>query len=328
MKKRNYNIDIIKGLAIIAVILIHSLPDEMLLAILSPFYIWQAVPVFILLAGYNTAQSFQRRGYVSLNQFYNISFLYKKFERLVYPFLFIWAIQVIIHFLMMDGLNLKTLVISLFTGGWGPGSYFIPVIIQATLILPLIYMVIKRNLTAGVIVLFFISILVDVFCMMIDVSGSVYRIIIVRYIFALVLGVCLSLNTKNINYKWLIPLAMLSAVYIAGVYYQEWEFFIERYWQSQHAPSYFWTLLLVIIGLRAYQFKAANPLSRLLVKMGQASYHIFLVQMFYFWVIADGISDFPLMIYLAITLTICIVFGILFFNAENRLRNRLKLQRQ
>src|SRR5690625_3517434 len=186
----------------------------------------------------------------------------------------------------------------------------------------------KKNLAAGTIILFIISILLDVICMMIDVPGSVYRVIIVRYVFVLVLGVWLSLNPGKINYKWLIPLAIMSAVYIAGVYYQEWEFFIERYWQSQHAPSYFWTLLLVIIGLQAYQFKAANPLSRLLVKMGQASYHIFLVQMFYFWVVADSIRDFPFMVYLVISLAVCIAFGILFFNAENGLRNTLKRQRQ
>lgn len=324
MKKRNYNIDIIKGLAIVAVILIHSLTDEMLLAILSPFYIWQAVPVFLLLAGYNTAESFQRRGYVSLNQFYNFPFLYGKVERLVYPFLFIWILEVIAHYLILDGLSFTSLVTSLFTGGWGPGSYFILVIIQATLILPLIYLLMKKNLTAATIALFFFSILVDAFCMMIDVPGSVYRVIIVRYIFVLVLGVWLSLNTKKINYKWLIPLAVLSAVYIAGVYYEEWNFFIERYWQSQHAPSYFWTLLLVIIGLKAYQFKAANPLSRILVKMGKASYHIFLVQMFYFWLAADSLSSLPLIIYLLISLTICIASGLLFFKSENSLRKVLK----
>lgn len=324
MKKRNYNIDIIKGLAIIAVILIHSLTDELLLATLSPFYIWQAVPVFLLLAGYNTAQSFQRRGYVSLNQFYNFPFLYSKVERLVYPFLFIWIIQVIVHFLMLDGLGIGTLAASLFTGGWGPGSYFILVIIQATLILPLIYLLMKKNLTAATIALFIFSILLDAFCMMIDVPGSVYRVIVVRYVFVLVLGVWLALNTKKINYKWLIPLAVMSAVYIAGVYYLEWEFYIERYWQSQHAPSYFWTLLLVIIGLKAYQFKASNPLSRLLVKMGQASYHIFLVQMFYFWLVSDSISNLPLIIYLVISLTICIAVGLLFFRAENTLRKVLK----
>ncbi len=324
MKKRNHNIDIIKGLAIIAVILIHSLSEEVLLAILSPLYIWQAVPVFMLLAGYNTAASFQRRGYASLNQFYNMSFLYSKVERLLYPFLFIWIIQVIVHFVMLDGLSFTSLVTSLLTGGWGPGSYFILVIIQATLILPLIYMLVKKSLTAGTIALFFISILVDAFCMLIDVPGSVYRVIVVRYIFALVLGVWLALNPKKINYRWLIPLAIVSAVYIVGVYYQEWNFFIERYWQSQHAPSYFWTLLLVIIGLKAYQFKAENPVSRLLVKMGQASYHIFLVQMFYFWLISDSVSNLPLIIYLLLSLIICIVFGRLFFNAENSIRKTLK----
>ena len=324
MKKRNYNIDIIKGIAIIAVILIHSLADELLLAILSPFYIWQAVPIFILLAGYNTADSFQRRGYVSLNQFYNIPFLYSKVERLVYPFLFIWIIQVIVHFLMLNGLSFKTLVASLFTGGWGPGSYFILIIIQATLILPLIYLLMKKNLTVVTIGLFFFSLLLDVFCLFIDVPGSVYRVLVIRYVFALVLGVWLSLNPKKINYKWLIPLAILSAVYIAGVYYLEWEFIMEKYWSSQHAPSYFWTLLLIIIGLKVYQFKAGNPISRLVVKMGQGSYHIFLVQMFYFWLIADSISNLPLLIYLVISLMICIVFGLLFFNAENTLRKAIK----
>lgn len=324
MKKRNYNIDIIKGIAIIAVILIHSLADELLLAILSPLYIWQAVPIFLLLAGYNTAASFQRRGYISLNEFYNIPFLYSKVERLVYPFLLIWIIQVILHFLILDGLSFKTLIISLFTGGWGPGSYFILVIIQATLILPLIYLVVKKNLTAGTIILFIISILLDVFFMIIDVPGSVYRVLIVRYVFVLVLGVWLYLNPQKLNYKWLIPLAIMSAVYIVGVYYQEWLFYIERYWQSQHAPSYFWTLLLVIIGLKAYQFKAGNPLTRLLVKMGKASYHIFLVQMFYFWLIEDTFADLPVVIYLVISLTICIIFGQLFFNAENTIRKAIK----
>lgn len=323
MKKRNHNIDIIKGMAIIAVILIHSLTDELLLDILSPFYIWQAVPLFMLLAGYNTAESFQRRGYVSLNQFYNISFLYSKVERLLYPFLFIWIIQVIVHFLMLDGLSFKTLVTSLFTGGWGPGSYFVLVIIQATLILPLIYMLVKKNLTVGTIILFFLSILLDVFFIIIDVSGSVYRVMVIRYVFALVLGVWLSLKHKKVNYKWLIPLAILSAVYIAGVYYLDWEFIMEKYWSSQHAPSYFWTLLLLIIGLKAYQFKANNPLSRLVVKMGKASYHIFLVQMFYFWLMADSISHLPLIIYLVISLTICIVFGQLFYKAENTLRKAM-----
>ena len=160
--------------------------------------------------------------------------------------------------------------------------------------------------------------------MMIDVPGSVYRVIIVRYVFVLVLGVWLSLNPGKINYKWLIPLAIMSAVYIAGVYYEEWNFFVERYWQSQHAPSYFWTLLLVIIGLKAYQFTAGNPLSRLLVKMGKASYHIYLIQMFYFWLISDSVSNLPVIIYLVLSLTICIVFGLLFFNGENKVRKAIK----
>src|SRR5699024_12350003 len=114
-----------------------------------------------------------------------------------------------------------------------------------TLLLPLIYLLMKKNLAAGTIILFIISILLDVICMMIDVPGSVYRVIIVRYVFGLVLGVWLSLNPGKINYKWLIRLAIMSAVYIAGVYYEEWNFFVERYWHSWHAPTCFLSLLVV-----------------------------------------------------------------------------------
>lgn len=324
MNKRNHNIDILKGITIIFVILLHSLPRDLLFSSGAPFHFWQAVPIFLLLAGYNTANSYKRRNYESLNEFYNFPFLYKKIERLIYPFLLVWVVQLIVHFVLFNGLSVNELFISLISGGWGPGSYFVPIIIQATLILPLIYLLCKKNLTTMTITLFIISLLVEVACLLVDMPEGVYRLIVVRYLFALTLGVWLALNTKKLNYKWLIPLAILSTVYITGVNYFDWVLIMEHFWLSQHAPSYFWTLMLIIVGLKLYQFKADNTISKLFVKIGQASYHIFLTQMVYFWSIAGLFSALPLTAYVGISIIICVLLGLLFFDAENWVRNLIK----
>ena len=324
MNKRNHNIDVLKALAIIAVILLHSLPIELLFSSGAPYHIWQTVPIFMLLAGYNTANSYQRRNYEYLNQFYNFSFLYKKIERLVYPFLLVWFVQVIAQYVLNSGLSASELFISLISGGWGPGSYFVPIIIQATLILPLIYLLCRKNLTAMTITLFIVSLLIEVVCLLMDMPEGVYRLLVFRYLFALTLGVWLALNTKKINYKWLIPLSIISLIYITGVNYFDWVFIMEEYWLSQHAPSFFWTLLIIIAGLKLYQFKADNVISKFFVKIGQASYHIFLVQMAYFWGIASRLPSMPLIVYLTISVIVCVVMGLLFFEMENKVRSLIK----
>lgn len=311
-------------LAIVSVILLHSLPTDILFLSGSPYHIWQTVPIFLILAGYNTANSYKKRNFQSLNQFYNLSFLYNKIERLIYPFLLVWLFQVVAFYVFSDGMNIKALVVSLITGGWGPGSYFIPIIIQATLILPLIYLLCRKNLTKMTILLFIVSLIFELICLLINIPDSIYRIMVIRYLFALTLGVWLALNTKEINYKILIPLSVLSLIYITGVNYYDWSFIMEKSWLSQHAPSYFYTILLIIIGLRVYKVKAENKISKLFVKIGQASYHIFLAQMVYFWAISVKLPDIPLIMYILVSLVVCIILGLLFFELENWVRKVIK----
>jgi peptidoglycan/LPS O-acetylase OafA/YrhL len=324
VNNRNHNIDILKMIAIVSVILLHSFPRDLLFLSGAPYHIWQTVPIFMILAGYNTANSYKRRSYNSLNQVYNFSFIYKKMERLIYPFLLVWLVQMVAQYVISEGLSINEIFISLLSGGWGPGSYFVPIIIQATLILPLIYFLCRKNLTVMTIFLFVLSIVFEFICLFIDLPGSIYRLLVIRYLFALTLGVWLALNKSKIKFKWLIPLAILSFVYITGVNYYEWVFIMEKFWLSQHSPSYFWSLILIILGLTVYRIKANNKISKLLVKIGQASYHIFLVQMVYFWAIANRLPDMSGVLYLAITLVFCLVIGLIYFEMENWIRKMYK----
>ncbi|MER2181244.1 MAG: acyltransferase family protein, partial [Desemzia incerta] len=75
----NKNIDIMKGISILFVVIIHSLKDDTLRSIGGPFFILQAVPVFLIISGYNHSQSYTRSGIVSLKDFYRPAMMTRKF---------------------------------------------------------------------------------------------------------------------------------------------------------------------------------------------------------------------------------------------------------
>lgn len=312
-------------LAIVSVILLHSLPEGYLFKSGAPFHIWQAVPLFLILTGYNGANSFKKRNYDSISQFYSFEFLYSKIERILYPFLVIWVFQVICYVVIDGGIGITELIKSLLTGGWGPGNYFIPIIIQATLLMPLIFLLAKRSVTTMTLVLFVISIALEVVCLLADIPENIYRLLIVRYVFALALGVWLAMN--NGKTKWLASLSAVSFVYIGLVSYFGLELIMEKYWLSQHAPSYFWTLLLITIGLNTFKIKNTNIIGKWSIKIGQASYHIFLVQMVYFWAIGGRIPEDQIVLHVSLSLLVCLIFGLVFYEMENKLRSVIKHRR-
>ena len=85
-------IDLLKGLAIISVILLHTWPEKVLLITGAPFHIWQAVPVFILIAGYVGTLSYKRRDTARLRQCYGRSLLSHRFKRILVPFTLLFII--------------------------------------------------------------------------------------------------------------------------------------------------------------------------------------------------------------------------------------------
>lgn len=316
MNIRNYNMDVLKALAIISVILLHSLTFKTELKILAPYHIKQAVPVFMILTGYNTARSYQKRGFKTLPQFYEFNYLRKRLERLIYPFVFIWLLQMLILFLFTDKLDLSLFIRSFFRGGRGPGSYFVPIIVQTTLLLPFIYLFLKKNKKQPVLIMFLVSLGLELFSRLTDMGAASYRLLVFRYVFALTLGVWLAMNDKKVNCKWLAFLSIVSFIYITAVNYFDWIFIMEKYWEGSHAPAYFWTLLIVIVGLKLPPVRIERKVNRIFVKIGQASYHIFLAQMVYFWRLKNLLPPLPPAIKLSLNMVLCLMLGLLFFELE------------
>lgn len=72
----NYKIDFMKSIAILFVILIHSISLEQRNIIGGPYYILKAVPIFIIISGYNYANSYIKRD-LNIRECYNKNYLLK-----------------------------------------------------------------------------------------------------------------------------------------------------------------------------------------------------------------------------------------------------------
>lgn len=329
--KKSYfeQIDFIKALAITSVIVLHTISPERLLDIFTPFHMWQAVPAFMMLAGMTSTLSI--RSLAARPDRAPAANRWKKkllgyVRRLIVPFTAIWLVQAVL-LLVLQKDDLNTILTAYFLGGLGPGSYFTPLFIQHLLIFPLI-LALKNRLTPyphyGVIFGFFAACLfLEWLCLSLNISDSLYRLLYVRYIFAAILGSYLV--THPFSRPVVLGGALASAVYIAhNGYFSGKNYLIDHVWGIQHAPDYFYTLLIVISLWNLYPW-LANSRTQNILDIGKASYHIFLVQMVYFYGFSVPLRDLlhNYGVYLICNLIICLLGGYGFYKLNLTLEQKL-----
>lgn len=326
---RDLMIDIIKGLACLSVILTHTFDRDTFLSLLGPININQAVPIFIIIAGYNGALFYQRRNFLlgdPLNRYYNSSISVHRLKRIVLPFSLIWAVQVliIVYFSNINlNLGLGSLSVSYLTGGWGAGSYFVPVILQHILLLPILYYIALRGTGRMILFAFFLNLLFEYYASISGMQNDVYRLLYPRYLFAGALGVWLAFGGVARNKILLIIGAIIGLAYTVAVEYHNFHLgFINSSWYSQNLPSFMWPFILVFLGIKLGNTEfiktvAGSKLGKIMSMPGQASYHIFLSQMVYFWAIHVVWTDQLSYLNSATNnVIICVLFGMLFYGLD------------
>ena len=310
-------VDFIKAIAIIAVLCLHSLPVPVLLSILAPFHIWQAVPLFIMMAGFTANLTAGRRSDRSLANFYSKTWFKRLGRRFLIPFIAIWLLEIVILGLSGKAV-LGRVAGSLWRGGFGPGSYFIPLFFQHLLIFPLLLRFQERfvNRPVQLLVGFLLLALgLDWGCRIMGIPEGLYRLLYVRYIFAAVLGGFIA--GHRLGGKIVLPAVGLGALYIGLVSYRSLDlFFIYPAWSFQHAPAYFYTAGHFLFLWRSSS--CCRFLDRLLLPLGRASFHIFLFQMVWFWKVSrhiEAVVGGP-GIALLVNLLVCLGVGWLFYRLQ------------
>lgn len=333
--ERLVEIDLLKGFAIIAVILIHTWAVGIQLAIGAPFHIYNAVALLLLVAGFTSTYAYMRRGFTAFGQCYDIGLLYRRFARLLKPYLMLFFLQVVILFVLFHHtFDIGSVIISFFKGGYGLGAYFVPVIFQSIIIVPVLYLLALRNPDAMLAGAFVVDLFFEILFYAGFISADLYSIFYARFLFAGALGVWLAVSARRFTLMTGV-FGVLSAAYIGIIYYTQ---ILSRFFSVNvfsgisESFAYIWTYILALTGFLYLPKKAENPVWRGLEQAGKASWHIFLVQMTFFclWqpldsgVLTPVYRMFPpafsfigLIIIATVTIAICAGVGYLWYRCES-----------
>lgn len=185
MTDRNTHIDWIdgaKGVAILSVILLHSIPC--LREVGWMLHVGQAVPVFIFITAYLISTRFE-----SLRAYFTLERLLKTIKKVFVPFILVLFLQVSCLAIIGQCPSIKCIIRD---GGIGPGSYYVWLYLQSWIILPFVILLVRRiPIRASALVMLLVSIFAEfAFVLIEDVKfvENVYRLMPVRYLMVLYLG--------------------------------------------------------------------------------------------------------------------------------------------
>ncbi len=324
-RQRDLRIDILKGLAIMAVLVQHSLDRSMLQSIGGSMYVLQAVGVFMIIAGYNSASSCARYYVNSIADGYRWPVMSRSLSRLILPYLLIWAVEAVLAG-PSGASSVGDYVVYFLTGGWGWGAYFMPVIVLHVLLFPFVYRLTQRApkwlLPAALALdLAFEAIVYVVHLQGLPAEPLYLRFLYPRYLFAVALGVWLATGRRS--RKAVFVAGALSGVYVAALEYGGVQVPMDMVWASRAAPAVPWALACVVAGLLFLPRVSGRPIWRGLTEAGRASYHIFLLQSVYFWHFfarEPGVGQYGQAVVLVLVLPAA---GWLFYQAEVKVRGAL-----
>lgn len=285
-----FQIDFLKGLAIIAVLILHILPPGWGNLPIVVLTLAQCVPIFFLLMGLNTSMSFKRKNLKTIRELYSLNYFKKKFLRLLPSFFIVFILFLVLCLFKGTIIFDWKYLIGMFPHGtnwYTPGNYFISAVFQFTLIFPLIYYLYKKySLKSVLIASFIINILFEIisrYTLFYEYS-FLYSACLLRYLFIIVLGIYLmdNLNLEHVkdflSNKFLIIGLFISLLFGLTIVFGWVLPLFPPVWTSSKILLCFYPVLLCVLALR-YLPKGEN---NIISYLGRASYHIFLLQIFIF----------------------------------------------
>lgn len=321
--KRNQTIDLVKGIAIILVLITHyEWTAEQRKNPIFPFIINMAVPIFMIITGYVYSLSMHRKGISSLNCAYRWPSILKRFVRYTIPLLFVigWELVDPHYTLSKAPLDLLRWCID---GTTGKGNYYYPIMLQMIFVFPVIYFIIDRNKEKGLWICFAINAIYEILAWAYYLNLDTYRLLVFRYLFLIAVGVY---AYKGYKIKLLVGIVMTAVgmAFIALVIYGGYKpTILNATWASTNFISGMLIAPLMIWVLQ----KKVKVHFKVLSIIGRASYHIFLVQMMYYlgyyadmYSLAQGKDT----IHLILGILICLVVGIAFYYIEKPIQDWLQ----
>ena len=321
-RTRKHNLDFIKGLSILFVIITHySWNINQRLSMLFPFWIDMAVPMFMIISGYLFALSYQKKGCVTVIKCFRINLILKRVIRFTVPYLMMTLIEQLSLLLYFDKpIRIKDIVRTVASGGVGPGSYYYPILLQFIIIMPLIFFLIYKFDYKGLLGCVSANLFFEIVKSGLFISEGAYRLLIFRYITVIAFGCYFAIGKNQLKAGLKLSMLFFGVIYIIVFQYFGYTPFFMKYWTGTSMFACMYIIPIVSLLIRCDRIKLA-PIELL----GRASYNIFLSQMVFYAFFADLIYSVlnNMFLQLLISILICVLSGVGFYFLETPFTRKL-----
>ena len=319
--KRNNFLDVLKGICILLVILTHfDWVEAERLKYFFPYWMNPAVPIFMITSGYVYTESFKRKNVSTFKQAYALKGIIDKVIRYTVPLVLIYVVEIPLKiWVFQKPLTISEILSQFLIGGWGPGSYYYSYMMQFIFVFPLIYFVIRKWDFAGLLICAAANIFYEVIKVPMGMTGDTFRLIVLRYIFAMALGCYFSMGKFKIK-KWMGVLSfVVGVIWIYAVCYAGYKPMFFYRWSRTSMLAVFYIAPITYLLIKYCKWEC-KPLALI----GKASYNVFFVQMVFFHManrIFDGVegSFLPMLG----TYAVCIIVGLLFYKIETPITKKV-----
>jgi len=279
-----------------------------------------AVPIFMALSGYVYTKSFLRKNIDSMEAAYNPVKIVERILRFTVPYLLCFGVEVILDVLCEPRETIFNMLARFLRGGYGPGSYYYPVMIQFIFIFPLIFFLIKRYQKKGLIICGIGNLIYEILIVAYMFSQESYRLLVFRYIFIIAYGCYLGIENREHNWLWELIACLVGFTFIVGYSYYgvRLPFFV--FWTGTSCVAAFYILPLIryVVQRMTFSFPVFSVL-------GRASFNIFLVQMAYYaFVDMFGVTVGIPLVDLGIVAIVCCCIGVLFYRVTEFIQIPIK----
>ncbi|MBN2157113.1 MAG: acyltransferase [Candidatus Lokiarchaeota archaeon] len=312
-ESRYWQIDFLKVFAMLLVIMDHSTSYDDLLELASPYWQRIAIPLFLIILGFNWSKSMEQHKNKSLRYIYSWNVYFKKkMLRFILPFAIIYLLSIILLIIQKTIPTIPQMYISyyadpmlkifLFLPVWGPGNWFIPLLFLTILIFPLMHKAFMKQPVMALVGCFLVELLYYLIIFVVRIfwqnrgyvpvgSWNYYNTLTIirctpfRAMSAIGLGIWLSIDHNWFSRRNIViwVLGGLSAVYLFFYTFAGYRssIFIGDY-SMLHFP---WSALLVMLALNLFPKGPKGKQNRFIRLLSNSTYHILMVQIFYFSII-------------------------------------------
>ncbi|UUY03505.1 acyltransferase family protein [Svornostia abyssi] len=292
--ERSAQLDILKGLAILGVIAQHAITKDGLASLWGSFWVRQAVTVFLVLMGLNAARSLRRRADAPLRELVGSDYWRGRFWRLGVPILAFAVLSTAVG-AALGKLELGPTVLAGRLPFPGPGSYFVTLVVTFAIVFPFLFAVYRAYPRATVIACFAISVAFELAAGQVDAWRDqqypyLYVANILHYLAAIAVGMWLAddQRPRARRNRWIWAGVPVSVAWLAWLEAADPDITrLQPSFLATAVPSAFWAGAIVMVFLAIPLGARVRTALRPLMVVGQASFHVFLMQMLVFRLI-DG----------------------------------------